>query len=448
MRRPGWASRSCTTCSSTGSRPRRPRRCRRCTRPTGEPFGELTCDPDGPLVAEVVRTTSDPFVGRLSLVRVFSGTLRPDTPLHVSGHLQRFAAHPDRRPRRPRRRRRAGRPAVRAARRRDPAEADRHRRGPGPGLQARTGRDVRHPVQHGATGADRALAAARAAAPRRDPRHRRGATRRSSASALQRLVAEDVTLRLDPQRGDPPDRAVGDGPGARRQAAHRAEGRLARPGGDRAGANLVPGDVRPADRGAGPAGQAVRRTWPVRGVPAGDRAAGARRGHRVRRPGGRRCGAAAVHPLGREGRPNAAGEGRAGRLPGGRRPGHPGRRQGPLGRLLRHGVPDGGAPWRCARPRTRRRLRCSNRSTRSTSPSPTTGSARPWPTCAAAAARCTAPRPSELAGHTVIHAEVPAQELSRYAIDLRSVSHGTGTFTRSFVRYDYLPAARAHTMAL
>ena len=49
--------------------------------------------PDGPLVAEVVRTTSDPFVGRLSLVRVFSGTLTPDAPLHVSGHLQRFAAH-------------------------------------------------------------------------------------------------------------------------------------------------------------------------------------------------------------------------------------------------------------------------------------------------------------------------------------------------------------------
>ena len=45
------------------------------------------------MVAEVVRTTSDPFVGRLSLVRVFSGTLRSEEPLHVSGHLGRFAAH-------------------------------------------------------------------------------------------------------------------------------------------------------------------------------------------------------------------------------------------------------------------------------------------------------------------------------------------------------------------
>src|SRR5215213_7778599 len=60
---------------------------------TGGSFGDLSCDPNGPLVAEVVRTTSDPFVGRLSLVRVFSGTLRSDEPLHVSGHLGRFAAH-------------------------------------------------------------------------------------------------------------------------------------------------------------------------------------------------------------------------------------------------------------------------------------------------------------------------------------------------------------------
>src|SRR5215218_5882575 len=60
---------------------------------TGGSFGDVSCDPSGPLVAEVVRTISDPFVGRLSLVRVFSGTLSADTPLHVSGHLPRFAAH-------------------------------------------------------------------------------------------------------------------------------------------------------------------------------------------------------------------------------------------------------------------------------------------------------------------------------------------------------------------
>ncbi|MDT0212858.1 elongation factor G-like protein EF-G2 [Rothia sp. ARF10] len=60
-------------------------------RTNGGEFGVVSCDPDGPLVAEVVRTTTDPFVGRQSLVRVFSGTLRPDDPVHVSGHLQQFA---------------------------------------------------------------------------------------------------------------------------------------------------------------------------------------------------------------------------------------------------------------------------------------------------------------------------------------------------------------------
>ena len=59
--------------------------------PNGDPLPPLRCDPDGPMVAEVVRTTSDPYVGRVSVVRVFSGTLRPDSLVHVSGHLDRLA---------------------------------------------------------------------------------------------------------------------------------------------------------------------------------------------------------------------------------------------------------------------------------------------------------------------------------------------------------------------
>ncbi|GAB2642399.1 elongation factor G-like protein EF-G2 [Kribbella swartbergensis] len=58
--------------------------------PHGVPRKGLSCDPDGPLLAEVVKTTSDPYVGRVSLVRVFSGTIRPDTTVHVSGHFTSF----------------------------------------------------------------------------------------------------------------------------------------------------------------------------------------------------------------------------------------------------------------------------------------------------------------------------------------------------------------------
>lgn len=57
------------------------------TGPEGEPREAITCDPAGPLVAEVVKTTTDPYVGRSSLVRVFSGTLHPSDQVHVIGHL-------------------------------------------------------------------------------------------------------------------------------------------------------------------------------------------------------------------------------------------------------------------------------------------------------------------------------------------------------------------------
>jgi len=58
--------------------------------PEGRAADPVTCDPHGPLVAEVVKTTSDPYLGRVSLVRVFSGTLSPDASVHVSGHFASF----------------------------------------------------------------------------------------------------------------------------------------------------------------------------------------------------------------------------------------------------------------------------------------------------------------------------------------------------------------------
>jgi len=65
------------------------------TTPDGKPVTGLKPDPNGPLLAEVVKTTSDPYVGRVSLVRVFSGTLRPDATVHVSGHGRAERGHAD-----------------------------------------------------------------------------------------------------------------------------------------------------------------------------------------------------------------------------------------------------------------------------------------------------------------------------------------------------------------
>ncbi|MFJ7242251.1 elongation factor G-like protein EF-G2 [Streptomyces olivaceus] len=59
----------------------------RVTAPGGATARRLRmCDPEESLVAEVVKTSSDPYVGRISLVRVFSGTLRADQTVHVCGH--------------------------------------------------------------------------------------------------------------------------------------------------------------------------------------------------------------------------------------------------------------------------------------------------------------------------------------------------------------------------
>src|SRR5919198_6001435 len=53
------------------------------------------CNPSGPLLAEVVRTTVDPYLGRLSILRLFSGTLSPETVIHISGHGGAERGHPD-----------------------------------------------------------------------------------------------------------------------------------------------------------------------------------------------------------------------------------------------------------------------------------------------------------------------------------------------------------------
>lgn len=46
---------------------------------------DVQADPEGPLVAQVFKTRIDPFVQKLSFIRIFSGRLKKDDTIHVSG---------------------------------------------------------------------------------------------------------------------------------------------------------------------------------------------------------------------------------------------------------------------------------------------------------------------------------------------------------------------------
>ncbi|QDU79435.1 Elongation factor G [Polystyrenella longa] len=46
---------------------------------------DLQPDPNGPLLAQIVKTRIDPFVARLSYIRVYSGTLKKESSVHASG---------------------------------------------------------------------------------------------------------------------------------------------------------------------------------------------------------------------------------------------------------------------------------------------------------------------------------------------------------------------------
>jgi elongation factor G len=42
-------------------------------------------------------------------------------------------------------------------------------------------------------------------------------------------------------------------------------------------------------------------------------------------------------------------------------------------------------------------------------------------------------------GRTLVRAEVPEIEFGRYAVDLRSLSHGTARFDRRYARHEPMP---------
>ncbi len=62
------------------------------TKESGE-IVEVKTDPSGPLVAQIFKTRIDPFVHKLSFIRVYSGTIKKDDNVHVSGARKAVKLH-------------------------------------------------------------------------------------------------------------------------------------------------------------------------------------------------------------------------------------------------------------------------------------------------------------------------------------------------------------------
>ncbi len=412
--------------------------------PVGAAFGAVACDPDGPLVAEVVRTTTDPYVGRLSLVRVFSGTLRPDEPVHVSGHLSQFA----------------GRPLEGHG----DHDSDDERVGP---LSAPLGDEMR--PKGAAIAGDIALVSKVGGAETTDTLsgkdqpalvepwvlpepllpvaiHAKSKSDEDKlGSALQRIVAEDVTMRLEHNAETHQVVLWAMGPSHVEQListlrdryhveveveplrtslretfvrATEVQGRLVKQSGGHGQYAVCRLEIEPLERGSGfefvdkVVGGAVPRQF----IPSVEKGARAQLEKGVL--AGYPCVDVRVTLV----------DGKA------------------------HSVDSSDMAFQTAAAQALREA--ANEATVAllepidavdiTVADDALGSV--LADLRGRRGQVHGTEPAELAGYTVVHAEIPAHELSRYPIDLRSVSHGTGTFTRSFVRYDYMPAALAREM--
>ena len=411
------------------------------TTPDFDEFGEVRCDPAGPLVAEVIRTTSDQYVGRLSLVRVFSGTLSPDAPVHVSGHLEHVVGHEvEGHPGHDTDADRIG--AISAPTSGDPQSKTSAIAGEVVLVtklaHAETADTISTPDQPALVQAwllpEPLLPVAIHAASKNDED--------KLATALQRLVAEDVTMRLEhnvethqlvlwalgPAHVDDllsrlKDRyhvnvEVEPLKTSLRETFVRScdvQGRLVKQSGGHGQYAVVKVKIEPLERGAGiefvdkVVGGAVPRQF----IPSVEK--GAR--NQLEK------GVLAGYPM-VDVRITLY-DGKA------------------------HSVDSSDMAFQTAAAQALREA-ATESTVQLLEPVDEIVVTVADDSVGAVMADLRGRRgqvhgtePAQTEGFTTVRAEVPQHELSRYPIDLRSVSHGTGSFTRSFVRYDYMPAAQA-----
>ncbi|WP_347351117.1 elongation factor G-like protein EF-G2 [Intrasporangium sp.] len=411
--------------------------------PAGAPVKDVRCDVEAPLVAQVIKTSTDPYVGRLSLVRIFSGRLEVDQSVHVSGHMGDFVGHD-----------------VEAHAAHDEDE----RLGP---LASPLG-DTHRPVSHGIAG-DIILVSKLSRAETSDtlssterpavvapwllpepqlPVAIRPATKSDEdklAAALQRIAAEDVTVRME--HAADTDQMVLWTMGQ----AHLDDliAQLA----DRYGVTVT----------AEPHRTALRETF-VRKV--------AVQGRHVKQSGGH--GQYAVCQIEVEPLPRGAGFEFVDKVVGGAVPRQfiPSVEKGARAQLEKglltghpvvdvrvtlvdgkaHSVDSSDVAFQTAAALALKEA--ANESTMALlepidSVSVTTADEYLGSVMSDLRGRrgqVVGTEPGEEPGWTVVHAEVPASELSRYPIDLRSVSHGTGSFTREQLRHDLLPADKVKAL--
>lgn len=410
------------------------------TSPAGAPITGVACDPDAPLVAEVVRTTTDPYVGRLSLVRVFSGTLRVDETVHVSGHLGDFVGHEV-----------AGHPSHDDDERVGPLASplgDAHR----PRGTAVAGDIVLVSKLARAETSDTLSTASRPAvvAPWLLPEPQlpvaiRAATKSDEdklAGALQRLVAEDVTMRME--HSAETEQVVLWTMG--QAHVEYLISQLA----ERYGVTVT----------AEPYRTALRETF-IRRIKV--------QGRHVKQSGGH--GQYAVCSIEIEPLPRGSGFEFVDKVVGGAVPRQfiPSVEKGARAQLEKglltghpvvdvrvtlvdgkaHSVDSSDVAFQTAAALALKEA--ANESTVAllepidkvdiTIADEYLGAV--MADLRGRRGQVVGTEPGEESGWTVVHAEVPASELSRYPIDLRSVSHGTGSFAREPVRHDLIPPDKA-----